>query len=137
MTTYPNATHYSEHFSRKELNCRCGKIPPPSVQAELVKQAAALEKLRTLARRSLPVNSGWRCDACNKAAGGAPKSFHRTGQATDIDCLMSRAEVDRLAKLAEQVPEFKGCGIGRYYDEHGFFVHVDRGNRYWRGINGV
>ena len=148
-TTYPNVTHYSEHFTRKEFNCRrCGKIPPPSVQLELVKQANALENVRTKAGRPLTINSGWRCESCNRIVGGAPKSFHRTGQATDLDCTVldshgrldpkaSRAEVDRIAKLAEGVPEFTSCGIGRYYDQKGFFVHVDRGSRYWRGINGV
>lgn len=140
--TFPNATHYSEHFSRAELDCGkndahpCDCKTPATVQARLAILAAHLETLRTLAGRGLTPNCGYRCPKRNAAVGGAKGSFHLTGQAADLDCKGSRAEVDRLAKLAEKVSAFKAAGIGRYYEGHGLFLHVDFGNRFWRGIDG-
>lgn len=134
MPTFPNATHYSKHFTRKELDCHCGCPTPPEVQRELAILAGHLEELRELAGRPLSPNCGHRCRKQNRRVGGAPASFHMKGQAGDIDCLGSAKEVDHLAQLAELVPAFRAAGIGRYYNEHGFFVHVDFGSRFWRGV---
>lgn len=141
--TFPNATHYSPHFSRAELDCgkdgpyRCNCVTPPAVQKNLAALAQFLEALRALAGRGLTINCAYRCPRRNAAVGGAKGSYHLLGRAADIDCLGSGLEVDRLAKLAEKVPAFKKAGIGRYYQGHGLFVHVDFGMRFWRGINGV
>lgn len=134
---YPNATHYSPHFSRAELDCHCGCKTPPEVEHNLATLALNLEVLRTKAGHALSPSNAYRCLARNTAAGGKPKSYHMQGKAADVTCAPTHADVDKLATIAEQVPAFKAGGIGRYYDGHGFFVHVDFGPRVWRGINGV
>ena len=137
MTTYPTKTHYSEHFSRRELDCSCGCRTPAAVAANLVKLASYLEILRSLAGRPLGVNCAYRCAKRNALVGGAKGSFHLTGQAADLDCRKGgRAEVERLANLAEAVGGFKPHGIGKYYEAKGLFVHVDFGPRFWRGVDG-
>lgn len=134
---YPNETHYSEHFSRKELDCGCGCASPLGVQRNLERLALRLEDLRTIVGHSLHVNCGYRCPTRNKAVGGASASFHLVGLAADIDGGGSRKGVDALADAAMKVPAFRAAGIGRYYEKKGLFVHVDIGNRVWRGIDGV
>lgn len=136
--TYPTKTHYSQHFSRREMDCGCGCRTPADVQTNLTKLAAHLEILRALAQRPLVVNCAYRCPRRNALVGGAKGSYHQKGIAADLDCSRGgRAEVDRLAKLAEAVAVFKPAGIGRYYEAKGLFVHVDFGPRYWRGVDGV
>lgn len=136
--TYPNATHYSPHFSRRELDCRCGCKTPPDVERELAILARdGLEPLRELAGEPLLVNCAYRCPPHNAAVGGVSGSFHTLGKATDLDRRrQGRAGVERLATLAAKVPAFARAGIGRYFEQTGLFVHVDRGDRYWRGVDG-
>ena len=43
-----------------------------------------LDPLRTEYGKPIKVNSGYRCDALNKAVGGSKTSQHMTGQAADI-----------------------------------------------------
>lgn len=135
---YPNATHFSAHFSRRELECGCGCDAPPDVERNLAALAVNLEALRAAAGRPLLVNCAYRCPARNALVGGAPASFHMQGRAADIDCSRAggKREVNRLATIAEGLAPFKNCGVGRYYESKGLFVHVDTGNRKWRGIDG-
>ena len=138
MATYPNTTHYSEHFKRSELDCNCGCKTPPEIEKNLIKLAGLLEELRRLAGRGLSPNCGYRCPAHNATLPGAAKaSYHMKGLAADIDCSAGgRREVDRLAKLASRITAFRVAGIGVYYEGHGLFVHVDFAPRFWRGVNG-
>ena len=39
---YPTPTHYSAHFSRRELDCHCGCDAPPGAEKNLAKLAHAL-----------------------------------------------------------------------------------------------
>ena len=133
---YPNETHYSPHFSRAELRCGCGCATPLGVDRNLERLALRLEELRTAAGRPLHVNCAYRCPSRNKTVGGAPASFHLVGLAADIDAGGSRKGVDELYEAAMKVPAFRVAGIGRYYEKKGLFVHVDIGNRLWRGIDG-
>lgn len=133
---FPNATHYSPHFSRAELNCGCGCSTPLGVQRNLELLALRLEELRACAGHALHVNCAYRCPKRNAAVGGASHSFHLVGLAADIDGGGTRAGVDALADAAMKIPAFRAAGIGRYYEGHGLFVHVDIGDRLWRGVNG-
>ncbi len=120
----------SPHFKRSEFACRCGCgldcIDPKTV--------AALEKLRVLATAELGqetliiVNCGCRCPQHNTEVGGEAYSFHlkeRGCKAVDIE--IPGLGVGQMAELAEQVPEFHGGGIGRYYANarRGGFIHCD------------
>ena len=46
---------------------------------------AVLDPLREWFGKPITVNSGYRCEALNKAVGGSNTSDHVTGRATDID----------------------------------------------------
>lgn len=127
MTTYPNATHYSPHFSRVELNCHCGCKTPPLVAANLAITATNLETVRALrGGRPMSISNAYRCPARNASVNGAKDSRHMYGKAVDVYAdTTTAASVDALAALAEQVPSYHKGGIGRYYNGHGFFVHMD------------
>jgi hypothetical protein len=118
---FPSATHYSEHFSRKELDCRCGCVTPPKIAKQLHLLALDLEKLRTLLGGSLGVLSGYRCPARNRAVGGASDSQHMRGTAADL--VVPRGRQHEFVAAAVKVPAFNHGGIGIY--AHGG-VHVDR-----------
>ena len=116
---YPNKTNYSEHFTRRELDCHCGCDTPLSIERELYLTALELEKLRAVVGMPLYINSGYRCPPYNKRIGGAPKSQHMQGKAADIS---ARCSPSYVAMAAEKVPAFENGGICRYAG----FTHVDR-----------
>lgn len=60
--------------------------PPPAIVSNLVRLAAALERVRALAGRPIAVSSGYRCPPLNAWVGGASNSMHRSGLAADITC---------------------------------------------------
>jgi len=106
----------SPNFARREFACRCcGKAV---VDPRLV---AALQELRDLAGAPICINSGYRCEAHNRAIGGAVRSRHRLGQAADI--VIEGHTVAEMYRLAGQVPAFAAGGIGIYPDQG--FLHVD------------
>lgn len=109
----------SRNFSRHEFACSgkncCGGAAP--VHPELVK---ALQHLRDLAGVPLKVNSGFRCITHNREIGGAESSYHTLGMAADI-AIPRRMSAVAFAELAEQVPQFRDGGIGRYLN----WIHVD------------
>lgn len=118
--TYPNATHYSEHFTRRELDCHCGCDAPQVVEQNLARVAASLELLRVkLGNAPLHINSGYRCPAYNQRIGGAKQSQHMEGKAADLSG--RRTSPTAIYQAAETIPAFKAGGIGRY----DFFTHVD------------
>lgn len=104
---------YSEHFSKKELACKCCGEPGP-IKPELI---AALEELRRLAGGPLIVNSGYRCARHNAEVGGAKASQHTKGAAADVKSkTLTPLE---LFALAVQIPAIKGVGLYKGW------VHVD------------
>lgn len=118
--TYPNKTHYTEHFSRRELDCHCGCDAPPSVEKNLTALAIELERLRKqLGNVPLHINSGYRCPAYNKKIGGAPQSQHMLGKAADLSGRTVRPL--QIRDAASVVPSFRAGGIGLYDT----FCHVD------------
>lgn len=121
---FPNADHYSEHFSRRELNCKCGCVPSAAVQKELTVLAEGLEALRALLG-PLTVLSGHRCLKRNVQVGGAIASKHMTGEAADLHVPFGKQ--DEYVEAATKVPMFRDGGVGVYPNGG---VHVDhRGYR--------
>ena len=128
---YPTNTHYSAHFTLRELDCHCGCDTPPEVAANLVVLADSLEALRTrLGSTPLHINSGYRCPSYNKRIKGAVQSQHMLGKAADLSG--RKANPESIAKAAEFVAAFKHGGIGRYAT----FTHVDvrTGAARWNGL---
>ena len=120
MSLYPNQTHFSPNFSRRELACRCGCKTPPEVAENLTKLAADLERLRSLAGVPITVTNAYRCPEHNRRIGGAPNGQHPKGNAADL--VTRSLTPSQLKALAEKVPAFKNGGIGLYPS----FLHVDR-----------
>lgn len=118
-TTYPNRTHYSEHFSRRELDCRCGCRTPPAVAVNLAELAQYLEQLRALLGVPMHIHCAYRCPKHNAAIGGAPLSKHRTGEACDFST-RTHTPLELMA-LAERIPRFKRGGLHAY----SWGTHVD------------
>ncbi|MEK9723945.1 MAG: D-Ala-D-Ala carboxypeptidase family metallohydrolase [Rhodospirillaceae bacterium] len=120
-TRYPNSTHFSPNFSKRELECKCGCETPAVIYHNLAALALELEKLRAAVGHPISVVSGFRCAKHNLAVGGKSQSQHLSGKAADLVCkAMSPAEVK---KKAEAHPPFRNGGIGLYPT----FTHVDLG----------
>jgi len=120
--TYPNKTHYSEHFSKRELDCHCGCDAPLAVEQNLTALAMTLEKLRDeLGGTPLHVNSGYRCPAYNRKIGGASRSQHMEGKAADLSG--RQVTPTDIKNAATTVNALLHGGIGLYPT----FCHVDIG----------
>ena len=118
----------SQHFSRKEFECRCcGRL---ELDAYLVE---GLEALRTLAGVPVVINAGNGCPHHNQEGGGVPNSEHTRGLAADIR--LPGFSLQQMYELATQVPQFADGGIGVY---DGDFLHLDvRGHRArWARVRG-
>lgn len=99
----------SPHFSRWEfVDRRTGELVGPD--AALL---AVLEGIRRRIGRPLPIVSGYRSPATNRAVGGASRSYHLSGRAADIP--------SGLVKVGTAVASGAG-GIGV---RKGWVVHVD------------
>ncbi len=122
---YPNKTHYSRHFSRKELDCKCGCRAPKQVRRNLRKLAVRLEKLRRHLDGPVWIVNGYRCYERNRFVNGAVNSQHLTGKAADLQ--VPAGQQDNYVRAAEKVPAFRRGGIGIYPNGG---VHVDY--RSWR-----
>jgi len=122
---YPNATHYSKHFTRKELDCKCGCKTPWLIRRRLRKLSRRLETLRKRLGHGIGILSGYRCPAHNAAVGGAKLSQHLYGRAADLQVPKGQQSVYVVA--ASTIKAFRDGGIGVYPNGG---VHVDmRGYR--------
>jgi len=109
-------------------------LKPPIVRDDLslqeqnnvTRMAKALQHLRNglFKNRAITIESGYRTDAQNRAAGGSLGSYHRLGLAADINVAGLTP-----AKVQEMLADWHG-GLGRY-DAH---THIDLGPmRRWSG----
>jgi len=104
----------SDHFYRDEFACECN-CGFAAVDIELL---MLLEQLRTYYRRPVVINSACRCDAHNKAVGGADGSKHRLGIAADV--VVTGISPDDVYNYLNGIkPHSLGLGL---YDT---FVHLD------------
>ena len=73
----------NEYFKYSEFDCKCGKCERPQgvPSKELVD---ILTKIRKHYNQPVIINSGYRCEAHNKAVGGSSNSQHFKGSAVDI-----------------------------------------------------
>lgn len=100
----------TEHFTLEELTRsttaaqrNIDNTPNPQVVHNLCALCClVLEPLRAAIGRPLIINSGYRCDALNKAVGGVWNSYHRLGLAADIRCTQSEGLA--LCKAARKLP---------------------------------
>ena len=116
-----NDIQLAPNFNLREFACKhCGavKIDPALV--------GELQRLRDRVGRPIIITSGYRCEAHNRAVGGAANSQHLLGKAADI-----QVEGMGPAALAAHAEVIGFGGIGIY----GNFVHVDTRatTARWRG----
>lgn len=118
----------SKNFTVAEMACKgtscCSTV---KVDTDLV---TYLQKIRDHFGKPVTINSGYRCDAHNKAVGGASGSLHTKGQAADIS--VKDVKPAEVAKYAESIGVL---GIGLYEGKDGNFVHIDTrtSKAFWYG----
>lgn len=138
-------------FTWDEVRCTDGTLPRGIVfRRRVVKQARCLNTLRyALATRyqiprgdvSIAVNSWYRSPSYNASIGGATRSQHLLGIATDLR-ISVRLRTGKRVRLtpafvgvlaARHVPQYAGGGIGVYDAAHGLFTHLDhrKGRARW------
>lgn len=84
-----------------------------------------LDPLREKYGKPIKVNSGYRCEALNKAVGGSKTSQHRYGQAADITG-GSKEENEKLFDLAIQL----NLPFDQLIDESKFsWIHISYTNK--------
>lgn len=141
-------------FTWGEVRCTDGSLPRDlAFRRRVVAQARRLNRLRAaLAAKyripvtsvSIAVNSWYRSPAYNKRIGGASRSMHLTGSASDIRITV-RLRTGKRVQLkpgfvallaARYVPAFNAGGIGWYDAAHGNFTHVDgrKGRARWVNV---
>lgn len=103
----------SKNFRREEFACKCCGVSV--VDVELV---STLEEIREYFDSPITINSGYRCEAHNRAIGGAKGSKHKLGIAADIVV----KDVPPAA-VADYLDFLSGNrhGIGQYKT----FTHID------------
>ena len=111
------------NFSKSEFNCNCGCDMPENVLDNVEAHAQNLQTLRDFCGSSIVINSGYRCPTYNAKIGGASKSQHMTGNASDI--VISSMSDDEVADIVEgliRIGAIEEGGLGRYNT----FTHYDR-----------
>lgn len=105
----------SQHFSRSEFKCKCGKCNKIAVDHELL---VILEDLRNWFNEPIKITSGNRCEDHNKAIGGVAQSRHLDSIAADIQVKdVTTFEVYRY--LDSKYPDKYGIGL------YPTWVHID------------
>lgn len=105
----------SEHFSRNELDCKCG-CGQDTVDHKLID---VLELVRLHFGKPVIITSGNRCATYNKQVGAAPNSQHVTSKAADI--IVSGITPGEVYDFLDR--EFPNrFGIGKYAQG---WTHID------------
>lgn len=102
-----------KYFKIEEFKCKCGCGRAEMMPSTLEK----LEKARELANTPFKINSGYRCDAHNRAVGGKSEGAHTNGYAVDIAASVSPSRYE-IVKALIQVG-FNRVGIADS------FIHAD------------
>lgn len=124
---FPNQTHYSAHFSKRELACKCGCTTPPEVAEKLAQLAVHLEALRAALGCPVTVHCAYRCPSHNAAIGGAKNSQHMYGTACDFST--KKYTHKQAYKVAETITRFREGGMHAY--SWGVHVDIGPGPRRW------
>lgn len=113
----------TKNFSKSEFDCNDGSEMPDDVFENVKLQAKNLQVIRDFANAPIKINSAYRSVTYNAKIGGATKSQHPLGNATDIN--ISGYDPDETAEIIEgliRIGAIEQGGIGIY----GNFVHYDR-----------
>lgn len=120
-------TTMSPHFSYTEFRCKCDGAFPDCQRIWTRRfHVRRLEAYRRKVGEPVRIISGCRCRGRNKAAGGAKKSQHMFGVATDIEALVTVETRRRMQLFA---------GLGFRQSSH-LVVHVDSRDRGGHNLTG-
>lgn len=99
--------------------------PSKDEKESLIKLAKEiLQPIRDKWGGPIVVTSGYRCEAVNRAVGGAKTSQHRLGQAADIK-IGSKAQNKALFNLIQKMIKIGDIRVGQLIDEYGYsWIHV-------------
>ena len=111
--------HLTDHFSEKELRCKCG-CEYTGMNSEFMDK---LEQLRNTVGKPLGVSSAYRCPDHNaKVSNTGRDGPHTTRKAIDLRCSRGLAyEVLRVATLVG----FTGVGVSQRGPHNNRFIHLD------------
>lgn len=115
----------NEYFKYSEFDCKCGKCERPQgvPSQELVD---ILTKIRKHYNQPVIINSGYRCEAHNKAVGGSANSQHFKGSAVDIIVKNTPTESVWEYVLEKWGDDDLGLAIKRNKSNiYAGFVHID------------
>ena len=115
-----NTVYSTEHFSEKELKCKCGQCDYPGMDADFMEK---LEMLRNTVNKPLPLSSAYRCPDHNDSVSSTGRTGpHTTRKAVDIRCSGNLSH----AVLAEAgIQGFSGLGIQQKGAHGGRYIHID------------
>lgn len=123
-----NVSVYCKNFKLEEFRCKCKDSCTGYPQVIDTQLLINLQALRD-AFGTLIVTSCLRCEAHNKAVGGASSSRHVSGKAADIKCPTTLSEAGRKSVMdywkALSKYRYTYCNIGGNYPNMGTSVHVD------------
>ncbi len=113
----------TKNFSKSEFDCNSGCDMPKDVFENVQVHAYNLQTIRDFFDSPVIINSAYRCPEYNAKVGGASKSQHLTGNATDIT--IKGFTPDQVADIIEgliSIDAIEEGGLGRYDT----FTHYDR-----------
>ena len=115
-----DTVYFTEHFSEKELKCKCGKCDYPGMDADFMEK---LEIVRGLVNKPLPLNSAYRCPAHNDSVSSTGRTGpHTTRKAVDIRC---SGKLAHEVLIAAAHCNFTGLGVQQRGNHGGRFIHLD------------
>ena len=113
----------TKNFNKSEFDCNSGCDMPKDVFENVQVHAYNLQTIRDFFDSPVIINSAYRCPEYNAKVGGASKSQHLTGNATDIT--IKGFTPDQVAEIIEgliRIDAIEEGGLGRYDT----FTHYDR-----------
>ena len=112
----------TENFNSSEFECKDGSKMPDSVLVNVKELAKNLQVIRNVVCAPITINSAYRNAIYNKQIGGANKSLHLVGKASDITIQgLTPKEVHTLLLDLIKEGKISEGGLGLYNS----FVHYD------------
>lgn len=118
MNLTPHFTLEELTFSDTAQRLGIDNTPDDGVRANLQLAANGMEMVRELLGEPIRLNSGYRCEALNKAIGGAKGSAHMDGLAVDFTCVEYGPPIAIVKALEKDNVPFDKC------IQEGTWVHI-------------